>query len=196
MAGNTIPIPNTIKRKEEKKKKENNFHQLPSSKVPLYVELLAGKMLYRAPIAEDLLYSTAPSLQWHAHSFVVLVILFYCEFAAPYLEHIKEQICTQFKLSVNAFGSSADTRTFRIPKRKKKFQGQRSVFRLVPVTTPLTCTLYAMPETKSQVKTQKHNVHFTLDPLPLSIPPPPPPPPVPTPDLHPQQQQKSNACRK
>ena len=73
---------------------------MPSSKVPLHVELLAGKMLYRAPIAEDLLYSTAPSLQWHAHSFVVLVILFYCEFAAPYLEHIKEQICTQFKLSV------------------------------------------------------------------------------------------------
>ena len=39
---NPIPNPNTI-----------TVYQLPSSKVPLYVELLAGKMLFLAPIAED-----------------------------------------------------------------------------------------------------------------------------------------------
>ena len=32
-------------------------YQLPSSKVPLYVELLAGTTLFRAPIAEDLQHS-------------------------------------------------------------------------------------------------------------------------------------------
>ena len=44
MAGNTIPNTKTLKK----------VYQLPSSSVPLYVELLAGKMLFRAPIAEDL----------------------------------------------------------------------------------------------------------------------------------------------
>ena len=35
-------------------KLKKKVYQLPSSSVPLYVELLAGKMLFRAPIAEDL----------------------------------------------------------------------------------------------------------------------------------------------
>ena len=36
------------------KKEKKKVYQLPSIKVPLYVELLASKMFFRAPIAEDL----------------------------------------------------------------------------------------------------------------------------------------------
>ena len=40
----------TLKKRKRKKK----GYQLPSSRVLLYVELLAGKILFVAPIAEDL----------------------------------------------------------------------------------------------------------------------------------------------
>ena len=46
-------------------------YQLPSSKVPLYVELLAGKMLFRAPIAEDF---------WGYHFEYNACMLFQCKF--------------------------------------------------------------------------------------------------------------------
>ena len=56
--------------------------------------------------------------------------------------------------------SSADTRIFRIPTRKKKFQGQRAFSHLGPVTWNKLPYSVRHAQTQSQFKTQLKTVQF------------------------------------
>ena len=66
--------------------------------------------------------------------------------------HLSDLLCLY--VPSRSLRSSADTRIFRIPTRKKKFQGQRAFSHLGPVTwNKLSCSV-RHAQTQSQFKTQ------------------------------------------
>ena len=97
------------------------------------------------------------------------------ETAPPYLS-----LLLHLYIPSRSLRSSADTRTFRIPKRKKTFQGQRTFSHLGPVSwnnLPYSVCYAAKFQFKTQLKTTLFlSAHGPNKLFPLSIDPPPPTP--------------------